>query len=744
MKQQLDKTFLILALLWSWTAAAQDVPVTGTVRSAADGALLPYATVGWAGTVTATTTDTAGHFALPAPASWPATLITRMVGFITDSITLAAQPEAGTAVALRPVGQLKEVNVVARTQGTMLSTRSILSQEQLGVKELKRAACCDLSESFETNATVDVSFSDAVSGTKVLRMMGLDGKYAQLSVENLPFVRGLSSSSGLTLIPGTWINEINLSKGAGTAVNGPNAITGQIDLCLVNPLNEPPLFVNLYGNSQGRAELNVHARQRLGEHAANLVLVHGNWFGNEMDGNRDGFLDMPLSRRINVMDRFMFSRDGRTTQVAVRHVEDIREGGSTFRHVEGGGGPNVPYAVDIRNTMTDLLAKHGFVFRNDGTRSVGFVTALRRHDLAARFGLRRHEGAQRSGYVSGIYQQLARGGKDQLKAGISLQVDDYEEVFMDSSFARNEVMPGLFTEYTLATGDVSVVAGLRADHNSWYGTVVSPRLHAKWDLGPLTALRASAGHGFRSTNPLVENAGALASSRRVVVEDEPGLERAWTVGGGALHKFRWLDRKWAVGLDAFHTRFTHQLVTDLDRSPDRLVLYMLDGPSYATSVLADVQVELVRTLDLKLSYRWYEVATTYDGVLRERPFTPAHRGLVDLAWNSPNERWRADASLNLFGTARIPTTDANPEAYRFPHRSPAYATLHAQVTFVWRAWEFYLGGENLTSAGQQRQIIAPEDPLGPYFDASLIWGPTVGAMAYGGLRFTLRPKPTTP
>lgn len=729
---------LLLVLLWSLGATAQEALVRGIVRSAADGSALPYATVGWSGTVVATSTDSSGRFALPLPTVLPGALITRMVGFSTDTVLIPAAPNGELGITLRPVGQLKGVDVVERTQGTTLSTRSILSQEQLGVKELKRAACCDLSESFETNATVDVSFSDAISGTKVIRMLGLDGKYAQLSVENLPFVRGLSSSSGLTLIPGTWIHAINVSKGAGTAVNGPNAITGQIDLCLLNPLDEPPLFVNIYGNSQGRAEANVHARQRIGAHAANLVLVHGNWFNTEMDQNRDGFMDMPRTRRINVMDRFMHAREGRTTQVAVRHVEDIREGGSTFKHLEGPHDHHDPYVVDIRNAMTDLLAKHGFVFRNDATRSLGFVSALRRHDLAARFGERRHEGLQLSGYVSGIYQQLARGGKDQLKAGLSLQVDDFEETFQDSSFARNEVMPGLFTEYSLQAGDVAVVAGVRADRNSWFGTVASPRLHAKWDIGPLTVARASVGHGFRSTNPLVENAAVLASSRRLVMEDEPGLERAWTFGAGALHKFKWIGRKWAIGLDAYHTRFTAQVVADLDRSPQLLVFYMLDGPSYATSVLADVQVELSRTLDLKLSYRWYDVATTYDGVLRERPFTAPHRGLVDLAWESPNERWRADASVNLFSSSRIPWTTANPEPYRFPRRAPAYATLHAQVTFIWRAWEFYLGGENLTSAGQTRQIIAPEDPYGPYFDASLIWGPTVGAMIYGGLRYTLR------
>ncbi|MCB0787300.1 MAG: TonB-dependent receptor, partial [Flavobacteriales bacterium] len=291
----------------------------------------------------------------------------------------------------------------------------------------------------------------------------------------------------------------------------------------------------------------------------------------------------------------------------------------------------------------------------------------------------------------------------------------------------------------------TLVSGLRVDRNSWFGTAVSPRVHGRYELGPLTVLRASVGHGFRTALPLVENAAALASSRRVTMEGELGMERAWNVGGGVLHKFKWLDRKWAVGVDAYRTVFIAQVVADRDRSPQELVFYMLDGPSYANSVLADVQVELSRIFDLKFSYRFYDVATTYDEVLRERPFTPRHRGLIDLAYASRDDVWRFDVALNLFGDARIPDTGTNPEDLRFPERSPGYATLHAQLTRTVGAWEFYLGGENLTGTLQTRQIIAPDDPFGPYFDASLIWGPTNRAMVYGGLRFTLnKPTPTTP
>ena len=243
--------------------------------------------------------------------------------------------------------------------------------------------------------------------------------------------------------------------------------------------------------------------------------------------------------------------------------------------------------------------------------------------------------------------------------------------------------------------------------------------------------------------PSLENASALASSRKVVFEEPLAMERAWNIGLSFLHKWKWLDRKWALGVDVYRSDLQQQVVADLDRSPRYLYIHMLHGVSFSNSALVDVQVQLSRQLDLKLSYRWYDVRTTYDGTLRERPFNPAHRGLVDLAYESRDRHWRADITWNLFGEARIPSTGANPEAYRLPTRSPAYSTVHAQISWVLKVFELYLGAENLTSVVQQRQIIAPEDPFGPYFDASMIWGPTNSAMYYAGLRWSVQRKERT-
>ncbi len=741
-----------LFLLFGLCSAAMAQPITGRVLGAdARGSTpLPGANLHWAGTTVGASSDADGHFSLLPPEQWPAKLVTSFVGYAPDTLALSGPSTSPIVITLRSTVEIGEVEVVERVQGTQLSTRTINASENLGPKELKRAACCDLSESFETNATVDVSFSDAVSGTKTIRMLGLDGKYAQMSLENIPFIRGLSISSGLTLIPGTWINDINLSKGVGTAVNGPNAITGQIDLCLVNPLSQPTLFVNVYGNSQGRAELNVHTAQATGKHSANLLLLHGNWFDQEMDQNSDGFMDQPRTRRINVMDRWMHQGERKSGQVTLRVVEDERLGGQTAMrmneptHVHD---PRGPYTIEATNRLVDAFGKHGWVFENDATKSIGLIAALRRHEVDYRYGARTYDGQQQSAYASMVYQQLLGTGTDQIKAGLSFQYDDYEERFTNDTLlvldlGRTERMPGAFAEHTLKREGLTLVTGVRVDVNDLYGTVASPRVHAKYDIGPLTTVRASVGHGFRTANPLMESSAVMASSRTVLV-DPLDMERAWNFGASLLHKFKWLDRKWAIGADAYHTRFTAQVVNDLDRDPQLIAFYMLDGASYSNSLLTDVQVELSRRLQLKTSYRYYDVRTTYDGKLLERPFTPVHRGLIDLAYADIKEHWRFDINLNIFGESRIPSTASNPEGLRFAERAPAYSTLHAQLTRIIGAWEFYLGAENITSTLQQQQIIAADDPYGPYFDTSLIWGPTNKAMLYGGLRFTIDRKHNT-
>lgn len=743
---KINHFILLFAAAFGPAASIAQDQVHGNVQvREADGSTtpLPYARVGWVNGA-ATMTDSTGHFMLALPERWPAQLVTSSFSSSPDTLVVPGAPNGRLTVTVGGSVQLAAAEISERQASTRLSLQTLQAIESLGARELKRAACCDVSESFETNATVDVSYGDAVSGTKTIRMLGLDGKYAQIGVENVPFVRGLSGNSGLTLLPGPWIEGINVSKGIGTAVNGPNAMTGQIDLHLVDPATAPALFTNFYANSHGRLELNANAAQHLGKAGDNILMVHGSMLQTELDDNDDGFMDQPLTKRFNIMDRWIQRTDKRITQAMLRYVTDQRQGGQIGPVPMGESAQGRPYRVDIDNEMVDLVLKNGWILK-DPMKSIGLLAGLRNHTVSSVFGGSDHQGAQQSLYANVVYQQMFKHN-DQLKTGASFQFDDYTETLKQPyvegtlDLGRTERMPGLFAEYTRTRQRFTLVAGIRADLNSKYGGAYSPRLHLKYDLAPLTTLRFSAGSGFRSANPIVENPAAQASSRKVSIEGDLGFERSWNTGVSLLHKFKWLGEKWSFNIDLYRTDFTAQVVADLDRDPQELVFYMLDGASYAHSLLTDLQVQLGRQVEMKASYRYYDARTTYSGVLRERPLVPAHRGLLDLGYISKSEKWRFDITLNGFGTARLPDTGANPEEYRMGQRSPAYATLNAQLTRVVGPWELYLGGENLTGTLQSRQMIAPHDPFGPYFDASMIWGPVNMQMAYFGLRYTLDKK----
>jgi len=691
---------------------------------------LPGAQLLWLGTSVGTVTDVDGIFQLPRPKQFPAHLLIQFAGYATDTIPYTLDSPERLRIVLEQGVDIKTFEVKEKVAGTQLSTRPIVNVESIGQKELKRAACCDLSESFESSATVDVSFSDAVTGTKAIKLLGLDGQYAQISVENIPFIRGLSATTGLLFIPGTWLKSINITKGVGPIGTGVNSMTGQVELRLLAPPDEPPIFVNLYGNTRGRIEANVHLRHQLSEKWQGLTLVHGNLRRLEVDQNNDGFLDSPITERLNVLSSWSFQSENREAKFGLRVVDDRRRGGQ-LGILRSEANPVPQYRTDLNDRLIDLWAKHGWVWKKDPTKSIGLIFSARQHEVKNSIGLRNYRGEEQSLYGNIIFQTLLGDGTDQLKAGLTTLIDDFDQQFNDSLFARTEIAPGAFIEHTWKQTDWALVSSLRVDHHRPFSTQVSPRIHFKYDFHPLTALRFSAGKAYRSANPFVDRISYLVSSRAVQVEGPLELEESWNASLTFLHKWKWFERKFAVNIDLIRTEFVEQVVTDVE-DPTLLRFYMLEGNSFSNSLLVDLQVELSERIDLKLAYRYYDAQTTFRDGQKQNPFTPQHRGLVDLAYADLEEKWRVDASWNLFGSTRVPDTRDV-----FVTRSPTYGKLNTQITRVFGSMEVYFGAENLLGVQQEEQIISLEDPFGANFDASMIWGLVTGRNVYGGIRWKL-------
>lgn len=688
-----------------------------------------------------------GSFELPLP-DGARSLVVTYVGYVSDTVKLAART-GPVSIGLSEAALLEEVRITSRRKSTELNTLGAIKVERIGSKELMKAACCNLSESFETTPSVDVGFTDAVSGYKQIQMLGLAGTYTSFTRENVPDIRGLAAITGLAFTPGAWVESMQLSKGAGSVVNGYEGTAGQINIEWRKPFaeDEPRLFLNGYQSVQGRSEGNVVWSHKLSDALSTNLLLHGRGDWAKIDGNKDGFLDQPLGSTFVGANRwFYFDPRGWEVQGGVKGVYLDNTGGQ--KDYEKGMPLDAagPWGYEQQIKRVEGWAKIGKVFPDKPGRSMGLQLSGLYHDQAARYGDRTYDARQKSFYANYIYQTLLGTSDHVLKMGASFQADGYDETFVGDRFVRNEYVPGAFAEYSYNyLTKFNVVAGLRADHHNLFGTFLTPRLHLRYALHDNSVFRASLGRAQRTAHVFAENIGFLASNRSFVYERAPGQgdygfkpEVAWNMGLNFTQKFMLNYRDGAFSADYYYTDFQNQVIVDVEK-PGSVRFYNLDGRSFAHSFQAQLDYEPVRKFDVRLAYRYYYVRNTYDGVLKEKPLLNAHRAFVNLAYEAGRD-WRFDYTVQWIGPKRVPLhwDDQGREVgERF---SQAFVQMNAQVSKSWKdgAYEVYLGGENLTNYMQKELIIRAADPAARAFDGSMIWGPGMGRNLYAGFRVKIK------
>ncbi|MCB9447708.1 MAG: TonB-dependent receptor [Flavobacteriales bacterium] len=713
-------------------------PIEGRVLEKSEEGSKPaailFANVYWAGTQTGTATDADGHFSIPQPSAYPAHLVVSHIQYGSDTITLSKAPSEPLQIYLTKSTMLQVVEKIERRNTTDISTLDSRGVQYITSAELQKAPCCNLSESFETNAAVDVVYSDAVSGAKKIQMLGLDGIYTQIQLENIPLIRGMGAAYGLSFVPGPWIESISINKGTGSVLNGFESMTGQINLAYVMPGKGDRYFINLFGNHQGRMEFNGHLQSMRKSKWKAVTLAHASYSGMKVDNNGDGFLDMPTGQQVNLMQRWKYQYEKMEGQLAGQFMDWHTLGGQTTYNPDLASDSTNGYGVDVHIRQYGAFSKNGFLMPSHHDHSLGLITSVRRTEQTARFGNRTYDGSHNSGYFNSIFQVQGHH-HNLLKTGVSLQVDDYKETFVDSIFNSTAWAAGPFVEYSIEDSDrFSMIGGLRADYHNLYGIQVTPRLHVRWSPWDLTALRISAGRGFRNPHLFMENPAIFASSRKLVITGDPGMEDAWTIGVSLTRKFTLFGRKASLNADHYYTVFINQAVIDLDRNVHEIVYGSLNGTSRSHSSQVELTFEPLERLTCRLSARRYDVQTTTAGHLQSRALVPKNRGMMNLAWESRNGKWQIDFTMNAFGTTRIPGTETNPNAYRRDNHSPRYVILHSQVSKEFKWFRGYIGVENLTNYTQPDPIIGSDAPFGPYFDGSLIWGPLNGRSIYAGIR----------
>ena len=688
-------------------------------------------------------TDLDGYFSLHIPHDLEDDLLViSYLGFENDTIDL--QGNKTVAVTMKTSLIMEEVEIVHKKKSTQVSFIDPIKVQRIGEKELFKAACCNLSESFETNPSVDAGATDAVTGTRKIEMLGLAGPYVQVNRENMPYIRGLAALYGFSYTPGTWVESIQLNMGAGSVVNGPESMTGQINVEIRKPELSEKLFLNLYANAAGRLEANLNTAAKINDKWSTGLLLHGNYQDRVQDRNDDGFQDMPNNTQFIAMNRWKYnSGKGRFAQFGIKGTYIDKSSGQ-YDTSDGTSSPR--WRADVLTERLEGWAKIGRVFEGRPYASVGLQLGASHHNQESLFGLRRYDGQQSSLYANLIYQTIISDTRHQIKFGTSYQYDDFDEVVESYSFVRNEHLAGVFTEYQYVPNDQwTAVLGLRADYHNNFGLFATPRLHLKYNPSETTSWRFAAGRGQRTATIFAENVGLFASNRAIIVDSDPasdnpyGLtqEVSYNIGANFTKEFIINQRSAIFGVDYYYTTFQNQVVVDYDINPQEVHFYNLDGNSSSHSIQSQLDVELLDGFDMRVAYRFNNPTTDFQDEERVRPLIAKHRAFANLAYETES-KWSFDLTANWQSSKRIPSTMTNPEGLRFDTESPSFVTFNGQVTkTVAENFDVYIGGENLLDFRQQNAILDVENPFGGFFDSSLVWGPIQGRVIYAGLRYKI-------
>ncbi|KAA5826287.1 TonB-dependent receptor [Algibacter amylolyticus] len=730
--------------------------ITGKILDAYDKTReigLAGANVYWQGTEVGTVTDIDGNFSLSYKPEYRK-LIISYVGFKTDTLTVNAPKKIKHW--LQPSDNLDAVMVKSRKQTTAKSYYKSANVINVSSAELLKAACCNLSESFETNPSIDVNFADAMTGTRQIKMLGLTTPYILIATENIPSIRGASQAYGLSFIPGTWVESIQITKGAGSVVNGFESIAGQINAELVKPSTDDKLFVNLYGASSERLELNTHINTKVSDKWHTGLYIHGNTHNGEHDVNDDGFLDMPKFNQINLMNRWQYTdtEKGFVSFVNLKFLNDEKQMGELDFNPDTDKLTTNNWGGEINTKRYEISTKFGYVNPEIPWQSLGVQTAYSSHKQESYFGLNTYDITHNSLYANAIYNSIISDSRHKIKTGISYTYDHYDEFVnagaLDADFERTENSVGAFFEYSFDNLELfNLTAGVRVDHHNLLGEFITPRVHARYSPWSKSAFRASFGRGKRSANIFTENQQMFSTSRQINILDTGGSvygldpEIAWNYGVSYLQGFNLFGRKADITLDYYKTDFKNQIVVDWE-TPTEINFYNLDGKSFANSFQAELNYNVFEHVDLRMAYKFYDVKTDYNSGRLERPLTSKHRFFTNIGYETEHNEtkldfWKFDATFNWLSDQRYANTSANPTQYQLPERTPTVATLNAQITKVFSPkFEVYLGGENITNLRQSNPILGAEDPFGANFDSTFVYGPIFGSMYYAGLRFKLR------
>lgn len=710
------------------------------------GKALPGATVRWLSHKKATIADEQGQFnIIKLPETFK--LIASYNGYATDTMDVSNMDSV--VLVLKEKNTLNEVVINAEKDGIVTSNRSIIKTEVITSVELKKSACCDLAGCFETQASVQPQTTNVITNAKELRILGLSGVYNQVLIDGFPMIQGLSFTYGISGIPGTLVDNIYISKGANSVLQGHESISGQINVETKKPNASEKLFANIYTNSFLEKHLNLATNFKTGKWHS-LLAFHTVQPAKKTDRDYDNFLDLPLLTRYMVINKWKVGKEkdwGWSSEIALRFLNENRTGGQTFFKPAEHKGSSTIYGNTVSLNQPEIWAKTGYRF-NDIHRVTLYTSGFHQSQQSY-FGSLSYKARQTNLFIN-LQHEWTRSEKHNLKSGISFKSMGIDEniVFTDNIISRNydgnykrrEKIVGLFSENTLIflKGKLTWIAGIRADNHNQFGWYITPRTLLKYDPNSKLTIRANIGTGWRTVNLFSENISLLASSRDIVFLEDLKPEKALNMGINITQKFDGKSVSGYISMDYYRTNFQNQIFPDYDTDPTKAFIKNFTGKSVSNGFQTDFFIKLNKRYEFKAGYNFLDVYRIVNGTKEVLPFNPRHKVLTTFSYKPVSNKFHTDVNIHWFGEQRLPNTKSNPVAYQRPDYSQDYTTVNAQFTYLLKSFEFYVGCENIFDFRQNQPILSWQDPFSPYFDISSVWGPTRGREFYAGIRWKLK------
>ena len=737
----MNKLLLLIFTIIPYLNYSQDY-VNGKIL---DNQLNPLinATVHWINTNSGTTTDQNGEFQIIRNNIKDNRLIVSFIGFKADTF-LVNETQNTILKSLEPSNTLNTVQLKENAAGIYIDKSKALKLETITAKELTKAACCDLAGCFETQISVQAKTTNIIMDAKELSLLGLSGVYNQILIDGIPIVTGLNYTYGVSAIPGSLINKIHISQGLASILQGPQSITGQINIELKENTQKETFFLNLYHNSFGSKQANFDYNYKIGKWKS-IISIHSTQPAKQHDHNNDTFLDMPQTTKYSLYNKWLYGdpNEGLYTITTFRYLNEKRVGGQVNFDPELDKGSNLRYGQVIDFKQPELHNKISYKFNQ--SHAIKLESGFSYHDQESYYGTTYYTANQFNYNIN--LAHILNWQSHKLTSGLNFnRIKVNENIYFNDNFnktytgiPKDEQIPGLFIENTFSwnSDNLQLITGLRADHHNKHGLFVTPRSLVKYNCSENSVIRLSAGSGWKTINLFSEHNHLLASNKNIIINNNLNPERAANYGVNLLQAIYMDNIEMQIILDFYKTIFSNQIYPDYQDNSSEILIDNFQGTSKSNSIQIEIGLEILETFGIKLAYNYLDVFQLQDDEIKvSLPFNSQHHVLNTLSYHPIKKDWHVDINAHWNGEKQLMNIDHLSQEEQELNKSDPYWMINCQITKEIENinLDIYAGCENILNFRQKDPIISWEDPFGENFSISNVWGPTKGREFYLGIR----------